>query len=319
MQALSLLFHHRRFGWLRWLVLLTLFVAGAAFAQPISPTVRRVVFLGNSITYAGTYITDLEAYYRIRHPDQVLEFINVGLPSETVSGLSEEGHADGRFPRPDLHERLERVLVLTKPDLVFACYGMNDGIYLPFAEERFQKFKDGMNWLHRELAKTGARIIHLTPPDYDETKGQRVGYAAVLDRYADWLLAQRKAQQWEVVDIHYPMQHYLRTQRQKDTDFALAADGIHPGEAGHWLMAREILRYLGEKAVAQAPTVQTVIQTSPHHQQIFELVARRQAMMKDAWLTAARHQRPEMTVGLPLSEARAQYEQLEEQLRALSK
>ena len=50
--------------------------------------------------------------------------------------MSEEGHAGGKFPRPDLHERLDRALPKTKPDLVFACYGMNDGIYLPLDEAR---------------------------------------------------------------------------------------------------------------------------------------------------------------------------------------
>jgi len=33
------------------------------------------------------------------------EILNLGLPSETVSGLSEPNHAGGAFPRPDLHER----------------------------------------------------------------------------------------------------------------------------------------------------------------------------------------------------------------------
>src|ERR1041385_874446 len=99
--------------------------------------VKRVVFLGDSITYSGTYVAMVEAYFLTRRPDRVIEFINLGLPSETVSGLSEDGHAGGQFPRPDLHERLARVLKQTKPDLIFACYGMNDGIYLPLNEERF--------------------------------------------------------------------------------------------------------------------------------------------------------------------------------------
>lgn len=107
-------------------------------------SIHRIVFLGNSITYAGNYITDIEAYIITHYPQKNYEFINTGLPSETVSGLSEPGHADGKFSRPDLHERLERVLALTKPDLVFICYGMNDGIYLPLDSIRFQKFKDGL-------------------------------------------------------------------------------------------------------------------------------------------------------------------------------
>src|SRR5690606_1728214 len=87
--------------------------------------VARIVFLGNSITYNGQYIKAIETYYRYHFPNRNIEFINVGLSSETVSGLSEPGHADGAFPRPVLQERLDRVLALTKPDLVLACYGMN--------------------------------------------------------------------------------------------------------------------------------------------------------------------------------------------------
>ena len=58
--------------------------------------------------------------------------INLGLPGETVTGLSEPGHP---FPRPNVHERFGRVLAGGKPDLVFACYGMNDGIYYPFSDD----------------------------------------------------------------------------------------------------------------------------------------------------------------------------------------
>ena len=67
--------------------------------------VRRIVFLGDSITYAGHYVDLVEAFLRLKNPGLRCEFLNLGLPSETVSGLSEPGHAGGAFPRPDLHER----------------------------------------------------------------------------------------------------------------------------------------------------------------------------------------------------------------------
>ena len=56
------------------------------YAQGIPKNVKRVLFLGNSITYAGSYVTDIEAYFVAHYPNQAVEFINVGLPSETVSG-----------------------------------------------------------------------------------------------------------------------------------------------------------------------------------------------------------------------------------------
>ena len=94
----------------------------SAFSQTyyeIPADAHRIVFLGNSITYSGQFINYVETYYRLKHPDRDLEWINLGLPSETLSGLSEENHANGAFPRPDLHERLDRVFeaqrLLTDP------------------------------------------------------------------------------------------------------------------------------------------------------------------------------------------------------------
>ena len=119
-------------------------VPGLAAEQSPLVGVHRVVFLGDSITYSGQYVEFIEAFLRINDPMLNCEFLDLGLPSETVSGLSEPGHAGGKFPRPNLHERLDRVLGKAKPDLIVACYGMNDGIYYPFSEVRFDKYQDGM-------------------------------------------------------------------------------------------------------------------------------------------------------------------------------
>ncbi len=304
------------------MLLVMSFYHGLLWGQPIAPKVHKVMFLGNSITYAGGYVEDFEAYYISRHPTDTIEFMDLGLPSETVSGLSEEGHADGRFPRPDLHERLHRILSKIRPDLVFACYGMNDGIYLPFDVGRFQLFKDGMQWLHDTLvAATGARVIFLTPPVYDEVRGGKLGYAAVLDRYAEWLLGQRGAVQWEVADIHFPMKQYLEAHRRVDADFgvdgfALTTDGVHPGEIGHWLMASQLLLYVGEKAVVRYPGIKAAMAGMANGDTILRLVKERQLFMKDAWLRWTGHKRPEMPVGLPIEEAVLKADVIERRLRA---
>ena len=133
---------------------------------------KRIVFLGDSITYSGQYIAYLESLLRTRFPLKEFDFLNLGLPSETCSGLSEDGHAGGQFPRPDVHERLQRVLDKLKPDLIVACYGMNCGIYQPFDEARFAKFTAGMERLDAAVEETGAKIIHLTPPVYIPLPGK---------------------------------------------------------------------------------------------------------------------------------------------------
>lgn len=304
-----------------------LFIA-ALFYQPslaqtsITKNVKTVLFLGNSITWAGTYVNDIETYYRVQYPGREIEFINVGLPSETVSGLSEPGHANGEFPRPDLHERLARVLQQTKPDLVFACYGMNDGIYMPFDSTRFKKFKEGILWLHDEVTKTGAEIIHLTPPDYDELRGKSKGYSAVLDLYSDWLLSLRQSMQWQVTDIHYPMKKFLQAHRLADAKFgmdafALAEDGVHPGNTGHWIIAREILLFLGFKELEKSPGILQAIKKNTDPVKLIKLVADRQTILRDSWLTTTKFIRPGLPTGLPLAEAQSKAKELMNEIKQL--
>ncbi len=228
--------------------------------------IKRVLFLGDSITYAGQYVDYVEAAWRVRFPDSEVEFLDLGLPSETVSGLSEPGHAGGKFPRPDLHERLDRVLAQVKPDLVIACYGMNDGIYYPFSAERMTAHQKGILKLREKVQAAGAKIIHLTPPVFDSQPIKEktlpagrdvyeqpyVGYDEVLSKFSEWLLQQR-SKGWEVYDVHGPMLTHLQARRQTKPEFILARDGVHADVNGHWLMAQALL--LGWKL---KPDVETV-------------------------------------------------------------
>ena len=294
-------------------LLALLIPAHAAADQPLLDGVKRVVFLGDSITYAGQYVEFVEAYFRSRNPTRAVEFLDIGLPSETVSGLSEDGHAGGKFPRPDVHERLERVLSKSKPDLVVACYGMNCGIYLPFTEERFAKYRDGLERLRKACAAHGAKVLHVTPPTFDEVKGGHPGYGATLDRYSEWLLEQRKAG-WDVADIHAPMNRYLADQRARDPKFFLAGDGVHCNETGHWLMAKQVLLHLGAKDLADVADAKAMLAGHPNGDALLKLIQQRQRMLKDAWLTDTKHIRPGMKTGLPLDEAQAKAAELERKI-----
>ena len=292
-------------------------VASARSADELLPGAKRVLMLGDSITHSGQYVDAIETYFAARFPNRPIEFLNLGLPSETVSGLSEDGHAGGKFPRPDLHERLARVLEKTKPDTVIACYGMNDGIYLPYAEERFAAFSNGLVRLRARVAATGAKLIHVTPPVFDEVKGQGPGYGHTLDRYSEWILTQRAAG-WEVVDLHGPMNRALVYQRKMNPTFFLAGDGVHPGDLGHWIMAKAILEHLGAKDLADVDRTADMARLSPNGLQILKLVRQKQSVLRDAWLTDTGHKRPGMAKGLPLAEAQAKAAELDTQIRALA-
>lgn len=216
--------------------------------------VRRVVFLGDSNTFAGTSIAYIEAFLYTRFPDKHFELINLGLPSETVSGLSEPDHP---YPRPDIHERLERALAKTKPELVVACYGMNDGIYYPFSDDRLDKYKAGIHKLIDRVAKAGAKIVLVTPSPFDpvpiakqvrplgEAKYSWLKpyekYDDVLDRYSGWLITLRD-KGFMVVDAHAAIRQFLAEVRVKEPGFFLSGDGIHPNPTGHALVASRILQ-----------------------------------------------------------------------------
>ncbi len=61
---------------------------------------KRVVFLGDSITQAGGYVAFTTCYLEKLYPKKDFDVLGLGLASETLSGLSEDGHAGGKFQRP---------------------------------------------------------------------------------------------------------------------------------------------------------------------------------------------------------------------------
>jgi lysophospholipase L1-like esterase len=227
---------------------------------------ERVVFLGDSITQAGAYVEYIEAALLARLPERRFDIIKLGLSSETASGLSEPDHP---FPRPNVHNRLDRALTLTKPQVVCACYGMNDGIYYPLGEERFAAFRAGVRKLLEKVRAAGARAVLLTPPPFDALAKKDVvlgpgaakysyktpyrAYDEVLARYGKWVMSLGAADV-TVVDVHGPMARYAAERRRSEPGFTLARDGIHPASDGHWLMARAVLAAWGLPAGARETT-----------------------------------------------------------------
>ena len=304
----------------------------ASAPKPALPTAKRVVILGDSITHNGQYVEFLETILLVETSYRP-ELLPLGLSSETVSGLSEPGHADGKFPRPDLHERLDRVLAKTRPDLVVACYGMNDGIYFPLKDERFQAFTTGMQKLREKARAAGAEVVHLTPPVFDPVPiKERVlpagldaypkpfeGYNRVLDRYSDWLLSQR-AKGWKVIDIHGPINEALRQRRQVDPTFFFSKDGVHPNAEGHWVMTQQILKAWG---VESKITLDDLTKPEGNLNALYKLVSERQRVLKAAWLSECGHKRPGVAAGLPIDQAQAKAaeisKKIEEQLNQRGK
>lgn len=202
---------------------------------------RKTVFLGDSITQSGEYVTFTSYYLEQTFPGKDFNIYPLGLSSETLSGLSEDGHAGGAFPRPCLFERLGRLLAKVKPEVVFACYGINDGIYQPLDSGRFAAFKNGVIRLIAQCQAAGVKDIFLvTPPIYDATRNPgEFNYDHVMTAYAAWEMTLNEPGV-RVIDLHTAMRQ-ARDARAE----VFSRDSVHPGDEGHLFMAKTILGSLG--------------------------------------------------------------------------
>ncbi|MDC0311732.1 DUF1080 domain-containing protein [bacterium] len=273
---------------------------------PISAKLEgTVLFLGDSITHAGHFISDIEAVIA----DENTTLINLGLPSETCTGLSEPEHP---FPRPNVHDRIYSALEKVNPDLVFACYGMNDGIYYPFSEKRFAAYQQGINGIIEKVEASGAKLILMTPPPFDpeplRAKGKLLPAGApkfswkaiyenydadVIAKYSEWILEQRDRVDG-VIDFREPVISFTTEKRKTTPDFTLSNDGVHVNAEGHKLLAKAILDALGYDAKKLDSIDPAVIAT----------IHKRQMLMHSAWLSHVGHTRPQMIPGLPLETAK---------------
>jgi len=279
---------------------------------------KRILFLGDSITHSGGYIAWIETQLRLQNCEPLPEFINVGLSSETCSGLSEPEHP---FPRPNVQDRLEKALELTQPDVVVACYGMNDGIYHPFSQERFAAYQRGIERLIEKSRAAGAKIVLLTPPPFDPTGprekekliaagADKYAYFAMYENYDDvlkkyglWIMQNKQADM--VINIHRPLSEFASKAREKDPQFTFTPDGIHPNAQGHRLLGETILTAWGVES-----------QPEPNPE-LLKLVSQKTALLHDAWLSAIGHSRPGVKAGLPLAEAQQKATELNKQIESL--
>ena len=292
-----------------------LFCPASLAQKPFPQNAKRILFLGDSITHAGHYICLIDAHLRLASKSQRPELINLGLPSETCSGLSEPIHP---FPRPDVHERLDRALAKLKPDVVVACYGMNDGIYHPFSKERFAAYKRGIDEIISKVKATESKLILMTPPAFDalplkkKNKLKPLGadeyswktiyedYDDVMNKYAQYVLGKRDEVDM-VIDLHGPVSDYVSGKRKSDPGFSMSPDGVHVNAEGHKVLAAAILQAWGLE----------VVQIDA---ELLSLVSKQQNVMHQAWLSEVGHKRPGVKEGLPIDQAQAKAEEIEKSI-----
>jgi len=314
------------------LVVCSAFLATAASAAPASAAPpplagKRVLVLGDSITQDGRYVSDLVYYVHRLVAGPRADVLSLGLGSETLSGLTEPGNA---YPRPVLSERLARALEAVRPEVVVACYGMNDGIYHPADPARHAAFAAGLRQLADAVHARGASLILVTPPVFDvapvraQTRpagATDFGYGRFAADYDDVLAAFAREElalagaDVAVIDLHTAMRAELAARRRGEPTFTFSPDGVHPGDLGHLLIARVLATGLGlPLPEADLEAELTRLRADPLHR----LISRRRALRSEAWLAFVGYTRGPTFHAESVAAAEAAAAHLQDEIEALA-
>ena len=199
----------------------------------------RVVFYGDSITDQRLYTTFAETYAVTRFPNLNATFIHSGWGGDRVTG-------GGGGP---VDVRLQRDVLAYRPTVMTIMLGMNDASYKAFDQPIFDTFKNGYEHIIDTVTKAdpGIRITVIEPSPFDDvTRPPQFdgGYNGTLLQYSDFIQDLGTRRHLTVADLNNPVVAAL--QEANDIDATLAAklipDRVHPGPAGHLLMAEALLK-----------------------------------------------------------------------------
>ncbi len=223
-----------------------------------------VVFLGDSITQQRLYTTYLEAYTLTRFPDKRFRFRNVGwggdtawlrkrFPTDEKALFSATGALLDEMVEKAVRAGLERDVLPHKPTAVTVKFGMNDHAYQAFREDICRAYVRSQTEIVKILKSQGARVALLTPqPIEDKTPVEHDKNVKnqSLRRFSDALREVADANGAVYVDQFDPYMKIMLAARAAKPDAMIGGgDAVHPGPAGHTLMAWAILKGLNAPAL----------------------------------------------------------------------
>ncbi len=199
----------------------------------------QVVFYGDSITDQRLYTTFTESYVLTRFPKMGVTFVHSGWGGDRVTG----GGGGG------IDLRLERDVFPYHPTVITIMLGMNDASYRPYDEKIFDVYRRGYEHIIASLKEhlPDARITLIQPSPFDDvTQPVRFegGYNSVLVRYAEFVKQLAEREHLDLANLNDPLVHALERAKAIDSELAkkIIPDRVHPGPAGHLLMAGELLK-----------------------------------------------------------------------------
>ena len=228
------------------LFVLVLWAAVQTTAQELPPFQQgdRVAFVGNSITHAGYYESYIWLYYMTRFPDRKLTILNAGAGAE-VAG--------------QMNDRMEEDVLRMDPNIIVLTFGMNDSGYMEFwhddaeetAKARIAKSLKSFQRIQEKLkANPEITPVIMSSSPFDETaeleSNNFTGKSKTLEEIVAFQKDAAQRNSWAFVDLYYPMQQINKREQKINPSFTITGpDRIHPGKAGHLVMAALFLKNQG--------------------------------------------------------------------------
>ena len=228
-----------------------------------------VVFLGDSITEQKLYTTYIEAYTLTRFPSETFTFRNVGwggdtawlrkrFPTNEKELFAAEGSVLDEKVTKSVGSGLARDVLPLKPTAVTVDFSMNDHAYQTFRPDIFRAHVRSQKEIVDVLKKNGARVALLTTQPIEDKRpdpDQDVRNQS-LRKFSDGIKEVAAKEGALFVDQFDPyMAIMMKARAEKPTAHIGGGDAVHPGPAGHTIMAWAILKSLNAPALVSCAGV----------------------------------------------------------------
>ena len=205
----------------------------------------RIVFLGDSITEQYGYSSAIELYLTTRFPDWNLTFLNAGIGGDTATGGA------NRFATHVLAE---------KPTAVTIDFGMNDGGYGEFKQDRFDGYVKNTEAMLKAAKEAGVRVAVISPNAVEvRAKPQLKTYLDTQKQFYAPLKDLAAKYDDAFVDQYAVTRDVLEKIAADNADVKAFPDGVHTNPGGALLMAHTILVGLKAPAVVSDVAIDVAV------------------------------------------------------------
>ena len=202
----------------------------------------RLAIIGDSITEQKMYSRMIETYLTVCAPQLEIETRQYGWSGEKAAQFL---------------QRMDQDCLRFQPTVATLSYGMNDARYRPFDFHTGRWYSDHYSAIVERFQHSGARVVVGSPGCSGKIASWVASRAGTLDEHNQNLCVLRDIaiqisldRKVGFADVFWPM---YQAQVKFDAKFTTATkpyrvageDGIHPGWAGHTLMAYAFLKALG--------------------------------------------------------------------------